>query len=77
MFVVLHGRRVSALGSLSFALRAALRAVALSHARLRTGVTRELSAKLTEGEIFHSHIDIFAHAAKIAVNVQIANAHDC
>jgi len=33
-------RRVSALGPLSSALRAALRAVALSHARLRVGVTR-------------------------------------
>ena len=46
-----HSRRAKrALGPLSYALRAALRAVALSHARLRAGVTRGLSAKLTGGE---------------------------
>ena len=33
------------LGPLSSALRAALRAVALSHARLRAGVTRGLSRR--------------------------------
>ena len=36
---------MSGLASLSFTLRAALRAVALSHARLRAGVTREVAAR--------------------------------
>ena len=38
---------------------------------------RELSAQLTEGEIFNSQIYIFAHTSKIAVNIQIADSNHC
>lgn len=41
----------------------------------RLPLTRELSAKLTEGETLHSQINIFAYTTKIAVNIQIANSH--
>ena len=36
---------------------------------------RELSAQLTEGEIFDGQIDVLAHAAKVPVYIQIANPH--
>ena len=35
---------------------------------------RELSAKLTEGEIFNSQIYVFACTSKITVNVQITDS---
>ena len=35
---------------------------------------RRLSAKLTEGEIFHCQINVFAYAGKITVNIQIADS---
>ena len=36
-----------------------------------------LSAQLTEGEIFHSQIYVFAYTTKIAVNIQIADSDYC
>ena len=38
---------------------------------------RELSAKLTEGEIFNSQIYIFTCTAEIAVNIQITDPDHC
>ena len=38
---------------------------------------RELSAQLTEGEIFDSQIYVFAYTAKIAVNIQITDSDYC
>ena len=35
---------------------------------------RELSAQLTEGEIFNSQIYVFAYTAKIAINIQITDS---
>ena len=41
---------------------------------LRLPLTRELSAKLTEGEIFDGQIYIFTYTTKIAVNIHITNS---
>ncbi len=43
---------------------------------LRLPLMRELSAKLTEGETFYSQIYIFAYAAEVTVDIQIANSKD-
>ncbi len=36
---------------------------------------RELSAKLTEGEILDGQVDALANTTKIAVYIQITNSH--
>ncbi len=36
---------------------------------------RELSAKLTEGEILDSQINVFTNSTEISVYIQIANSH--
>ena len=43
----------------------------------RLPLMRELSAKLTEGEILHRQIYVFAYTAKIAVNIQITDSDYC
>ena len=50
---------------------------ALGGANPRLPLMRELSAQLTEGEIIHSQIYVFAYTAKIAVNIQVANPDYC
>ena len=50
---------------------------ALARQRPRLPLMRELSAKLTEGEILNSQIYIFAHTAKIAINIQITYSDYC
>ena len=37
----------------------------------------ELSAELTEGEIFNGQIDLFAYTAEVPVNVQITESQNC
>ena len=54
-----------------------LELVALARERPRLPLMRELSAKLTEGEIFNNQIYIFAYTAKITVNIQIADSDYC
>ena len=49
----------------------------LARERPRLPLMRELSAKLTEGEIFNSQIYVFAYTAKIAVNIQITDSNHC
>ena len=48
--------------------------VALARERPRLPLMRELSAKLTEGEILNSQIYVFAYSAKIAVKIQITDS---
>ena len=38
---------------------------------------RELSAKLTEGEILNRQIYVFTYTTKIAVNIQITDSDHC
>ena len=43
----------------------------------RLPLMRELSAKLTEGEILNSQIYVFTYTAEIAVNIQITDSDHC
>ena len=43
-------------------------------AHLRLPLMRELSAKLTEGEIFDNQVNVLTYSAEIMVDVQIANS---
>ena len=49
----------------------------LARERPRLPLMRELSAKLTEGEIINSQIYAFAYTTKIAVNIQITDSDYC
>ena len=51
-----------------------LRFSAPARERPRLPLMRELSAKLTEGEILHLQIYEFTYTAKITVNIQIADS---